>query len=48
MTMMMTTNLSEIKKQGKNKSVKIWGWGRNKGFCPEYLPIAKGFLLLKN
>ena len=39
MTMMMTTNFSETKKQGGNKSFKIWGWGRNKGFWPEYLPI---------
>ena len=39
MTMVMTTNFSETKKQGGNKSFKIWGWGRNKGFWPEYLPM---------
>ena len=38
MTMMMTTN-SETKKQERNKGFKIWEWGRNKGFCPEYLPL---------
>ena len=42
MTMMMTTNFSERKKQGRNKSFKIWGWGRNKVFWPEYLPLVLG------
>ena len=27
MTMMMTTNFSEIKKQGRNKGCEIWGGG---------------------
>ena len=40
--MMTTTNFSGIKKLGRNKGFKIWGEGggvRNKGFCPEYLPM---------
>ena len=32
MTMIMTTNFSEIKKQGRIKGFKIWGWERNKVF----------------
>ena len=40
MTLMMTTNFSEIKKkQGRNRGFKIWERGRNKGFWPEYLPL---------
>ena len=45
MTMMTTTNFSEIKKQGRNKGFKIGGGGgggggeRNKSFWSEYLPI---------
>ena len=44
MPMMTTGNFSGIKKQGRNKDFKIWGgrvsgWGRNKGFWPEYLPM---------
>ena len=39
MMAMMTKNFSEIKKQGRNKDFKIWGWSRNKGFWPEYLPV---------
>ena len=42
MTMMMTTNFSEIKKQGRNKGCEIWGgWGRNKGFWSEYLSLTE-------
>ena len=43
--MMTTAIFSGIKKQGRNKDFKIWGggrgggWGRNKGFWPEYLPM---------
>ena len=40
MTRMMTSNFSEIKKQGRNKGFKIQGWGRNKSFWPEYLPLS--------
>ena len=40
MTMMTTTNFSGTKRQGRKKGFKIWGgWGRNKGFWPEYLQI---------
>ena len=44
MPMMTTAIFSGIKKQGRNKDFKIWGgggggWGRNKGFWPEYLPM---------
>ena len=42
MTMIMTTNFSEIKKQGRIKGFKIWGWERNKVFWPEYLPLVLG------
>ena len=41
---MTATNFSGMKKQGRNKCFEIWGWGRNKGFWPEYLPM----LLTKN
>ena len=36
MTIMMTTNFSEIKKQEIRVS-KFGRWERNKGFWPEYL-----------
>ena len=39
MMIMTTTNFSEPKKKGRNKGFKIWGWGRNKGFWTEYLPM---------
>ena len=40
MTMMMTTYFSEIKKNREEIRVsKFGGWGRNKGFWPEYLPL---------
>ena len=32
MTMMMTTNFSEIKKQGRNKGFEISGVGKKSGF----------------
>ena len=34
MTVMMTTNFSEIKKLGRNTGFKIWGGGGE-----EYLPL---------
>ena len=25
--------------QGRNKGSRSWGWARNKGFWPEYIPM---------
>ena len=37
----MITNFSETKQQGRNKASRIWGAGKNKGFWPEYLPMIQ-------
>ena len=40
MTLMMTTNFSEINKNREEIGASKFGrWGRNKGFWPEYLPL---------
>ena len=43
MTMMATKNFSEIKKQGRNKDFKIWGWRRNKVFWSKYSPMVSSW-----
>ena len=42
--MMMTTNFSEIKKQGRNTDFKIWG---DKSFWPEYLQMLTCVICLR-
>ena len=39
MTMMTTTNFSEMKIREEIRVSKFGRWGRNKGFWPEYLPM---------
>ena len=49
MTLVMTVTNFFRKKKRKNKNkqnnreevkvLEIWGWGTNKGFWPEYLPM---------
>ena len=52
MALMMTLQIFLKKKQQKQKKTgekvpEFEGWGRNKGFWPEYLPMVKSLGYIK-